>query len=387
MVPVYYNVRSLTVRKTTTAAALFGIALVVFVIASAMMLVSGIKKTLATSGSPDRAIILRVGSSDEMNSVFPLADVSTVLVEPSVKREGETPLGVGEVVTVGALEKVGAAGWSNVQFRGTTEAGIKFRPRLRIIEGVPPRPGTNEAMVGTRIRGRFKNLALGDSFELTKNRPVRVVGVFDDGGSSYESEVWFDRDVLSTACGKQGTAGSIRVKLTSPAAFDSLKASVESKKQLGLEVIRETDFYERQSEGLAFLMGALGGLVAVFCSIGAMIGAMITMYGSIANRQREIGTLRALGFSRASILVSFLFESVLLTFVGGLLGAAASLGMGFVKFSMLNQASWSEVVFSFEPTPQIILSALGIAAIMGVAGGFFPAVRAAGISPVAAMRN
>ncbi len=387
MVPAFYNVRSLAVRKTNTAAAVLGIALVVFIIASAMMLVAGIRKTLRSAGSADRAIVLRVGSLEELNSVFPAADVGKILVEPAVKRDGDVPIGIAEVVTVGAMEKIGVSGWTYVQFRGTTEAGQKFRPNLHIVEGVAPRPGTNEAMVGSGVRGRFKGLSLGESFELTKNRPVRVVGVFQDGGSSYESEVWFDRDILAAASGKQGTVGSVRVKLTSPAAFDGFKAAVESNKALGLGVMRETDFYERQSEGLAFLMSALGGMIAVFCSLGAMIGAMITMYGSIANRQREIGTLRGLGFSRSSILVCFLLESVLLTFAGGVVGALASLSMAFVKFSMLNRASWSEVVFTFEPTPQIIAIALAIAAGMGITGGFFPAIRAAGISPVAAMRN
>jgi len=387
MVPVKYNARSLIVRKATSTATIVGVALVVFVIASSMMLVSGIKKTLAVGGSPDHAIVLRVGSSDEMNSAIPVADVSKVLAQPTVRRDGDQAGGIGELVTVGALEKIGTDGWSNVQLRGTTEAGMRFRPHLKVVEGVAPRPGTNEVMVGKCVRGRFKGLTIGESFELTKNRPVRVVGIFEDDGSSYESEVWMDSFVLGEASGKQGTVGSVRVQLTSADAFDAFKTAVESDKGLRLGVMREVEFFERQSEGLAVLLGSIGGMIAVFCSIGAMIGAMITMYGSIANRQREIGTLRALGFSRRSILFAFMLEAVLLAGCGGVLGAIASLSMGFVQFSMLNQASWSEVVFRFEPTLRIVGNSIFIAALMGLFGGIFPAVRAARISALTAIRD
>ena len=387
MVPLQYNLRSLIVRRTTSVATLAGIAMVVFVIAAAMMLVSGIQKTLSTAGSPDRAIVLRLGSVDELNSVFSSELVNDVLLKPSVRRDANDPIGVGESVTVGALDKVGAGGFSNVQFRGITAQSIGFRPHLKVIAGTSPRPGTDEAMIGARVRGRFKGLSMGESFELRKNRPIRVVGVFDDAGSSYESEVWFDRNVLASAIGLEGSVNSIRVQLASEGEFDAFKTSVETDKKLHLSVMREMEFYERQSEGLTFLMSLLGGLVSVFCAVGAMIGAMNTMYGSIANRRREIGTLLALGFSPSLILLSFLLESMLLTVAGGAVGSLASLGMGTVSFSMMNQASWSEVVFRFEPTPRILLVAIGAAALMGILGGLLPAVRAARISPTAAMRN
>jgi putative ABC transport system permease protein len=198
--------------------------------------------------------------------------------------------------------------------------------------------------------------------------------------------VWVDRETLRAAFGREGIVSSVRVHLESPASFDAFKMGVESEKRLGLQAMRETDFFERQSEGTSKFVGILGTLIAVFFSIGAMIGAMITMYAAVANRQREIGTLRALGFSRRSILGSFLIESVVLALVGGLVGTAASIGMGFVKFSMMNFASWSEMVFIFDPTPGILGFAIGFAGLMGLVGGFFPAVRAARVSPVAAMR-
>ncbi len=385
MIPVRYNVRSLAVRKTTTLATGLGIALVVFVLASALMLSAGIRKTLAVSGHRDIAMVMRMGSDAELSSVVEDPAVGTVLAAPGVSKAA-TPGGVAEVVVVAAMQKVGAEGVTNVQMRGVTDDVMQFRPEVHLIDGRPARAGTDEVVVGKRIRGRFKGVDLGQSFELRKNRSVQVVGVFEAGGSSYESEVWVDRETLRQAYHRDGVLSSMRVKLESPSAFDAFKLGVEQDKRLGLMAIRETDYYERQSEGTSKFVGAMGTLISVFFAVGAMIGAMITMYAAVANRQREIGTLRALGFSRASILSSFLVESILLALAGGAVGTLASIGMGFVKFSMMNFASWSEIVFTFDATPRVLGTALGFAGVMGLLGGLFPAIRASRVSPVAAMR-
>jgi putative ABC transport system permease protein len=387
MVPVRYNLRSLAVRKTTTFATGLGIALVVFVLAAALMLSAGIKKTMATSGSPDTAIVLRQGSDNELGSLIEEPNVNVVLAAPGVKKEGATPSGVGEVIVVAAMPKLGAIGVSNVQLRGVTDEVMKFRPEIKMVAGRAAQPGGDEVVIGERLRGRFNGLDLGQSFDIKKNRPVTVVGVFESGGSSYESEVWVDRDVLRAAYGRQGHVSSVRVHLDSASAFDGFQASVEQDKRIGLMAQRESDYYEKQSEGTSKFIGAMGTLIAVFFSMGAMIGAMITMYAAVANRQREIGTLRALGFSRLSILVSFLLEAMILALGGGVIGAIASIGMGYVHFSMMNMASWSEISFSFDPTPSILTTALVFAAAMGLFGGFFPAIRASRVSPVAAMRG
>jgi len=387
MIPIRYNVRSLAVRKTTTLATGLGIALVVWVLASALMLSAGIKKTLGISGKADTAIVLRQGSDAELGSNIEEPSVNLILAAPGVKRESGVPVGVGETVVVPAMEKLGATGVSNVQMRGVTDDVMKFRPEVKITAGRAAQPGSDEVIVGTRLRGRFKGLDLGQSFDIKKNRPVTVVGIFESGGSSYESEIWVARDVVRAAFGRQGVVSSVRVQLESPGAFDGFKASVEQDKRLGLSALRESDYYEKQSEGTSKFMGAMGTIIAVFFSIGAMIGAMITMYAAVANRQREIGTLRALGFSRSSVLISFLLEAVILALAGGCVGALASLGMGYVHFSMLNMASWSEISFSFDPTPGILGFALGFAGLMGFVGGFFPALRASSVSPVAAMRG
>jgi putative ABC transport system permease protein len=388
VIPFRYNVRSLAVRKATTVATAAGIALVVFVLASSLMLSAGIKKTLGSSGKPENAIVLRMGSDAELGSVVEESSVPLVLAAPGVKKdERAQPLGVAEIVVVGAMDKIGTTGMTNVSIRGVPEDVMRFRPEVHIVAGRPPRPGTDEALAGSRIRGRIKGIDLNQSFDIKKGRPVQVVGIFDAGGSAYESEIWVDREILRQAYGREGVESSVRVTLESPSKFDAFRAGVENDKRLGLQALRETAFYEKQSEGASIFVGALGTVVSIFFAIGAMIGAMITMYAAVANRQREIGTLRALGFSRSSILTSFLFEAVVLAIIGGAVGAAASTAMGLVHFSMVNFASWSEIVFSFDPNPQVIVTALVFACGMGIIGGFFPAIRAARTSPLKAIRG
>jgi putative ABC transport system permease protein len=388
VIPLQYNIRSLAVRKATTVASASGIALVVFVLASTLMLNAGIKKTMATAGNPDNAIVLRMGSDAELGSVIEDSSVPLILAAPGVKAdERGQPLGVGETVVVGAMEKLGETGFTNVTIRGVTDDVMRFRPEAHLVAGRAPRAGTDEAMVGARIRGRIRGVDLDQSFDIKKNRPVKVVGIFDANGSAYESEVWVDRDLVRQAYGRLGIVSSVRVRLDSPAKFDAFRAGVENDKRLGLQALRESTFYEKQSEGAAIFVGALGTVVSVFFAIGAMIGAMITMYAAVANRQREIGTLRALGFSRSSVMVSFLLEAVILSIIGGAIGAAASLSMSFVHPSMVNPASWSEIVFSFDPTAGVMLKALVFAGGMGLIGGLFPAVRAARTSPLKAIRG
>ena len=215
---------------------------------------------------------------------------------------------------------------------------------------------------------------------------MKVVGVFSDGGSSFDSEVWCDLHTARTAFGREGYVSSVRVRLDAASKFDAFKALIEQDRQLGLNVQREADYYAKQSEMTADFLTIMGTMIAVLFSIGAMIGATITMNAQVANRQREIGTLRALGFSRSSILTSFLLESIVLAFLGGGVGAIASLGLQFVKITMLNAGTWSEIVFSFEPTPAILVRAVFLAGFMGVVGGFLPAIRAARVSPIEAMR-
>jgi putative ABC transport system permease protein len=388
MVPVSYNLRNLMVRKTTTAAAAGGLALVVFVLASVLMLGEGIQRTLGRSGSDDVAVVIRKGSEAELSSGIEDASAGIMEAMGEVRRTSEGRAdAVREVVIVILLEKLGTEGVSNVTVRGVPGHVLDFRKTAKIIEGRPAQAGTEEVVVGKSIAGRFKGLAIGQTLELKKNRPVKVVGIFADEGSSYESEIWADLDTTRAAFGREGSVSSMRVRLADPSQFDAFKASVESNRQLGFDVMREPEYYAKQSEGTSMFITALGVVIAFFFSIGAMIGATITMYASVANRSREIGTLRALGFSKGAILLSFLIESLLLALLGGVVGVLAALPMSFVKFSTMNFASSSEIVFSFEPTPGILLTALVVSSVMGVAGGFLPAIRAARVSPIQAIRG
>jgi len=387
MVPIKYNVRNLVVRKTTTVAAAFGLALVVFVFAAAQMLGNGIKKTLGRNANPETAIVLRKGSDNEMSSGIEEQQVNLVLAQAQQVGASRKPAGVGEVLVVILLDKIGTTGVSNVTVRGVPDDVYEFRPTAKIIEGTKPKPGSDEVAVGASIRGRFKGLQLGQTFEVKKNRSLKVVGVFSDEGSAFESEVWADGHTIRTAFGREGYVSSIRVRLDSASKFDAFKALVEQNRQLGLMALREGDFLAKQSEMTADFLSIMGTLIAVLFSIGAMFGAMITMNAQVANRQREIGTLRALGFSKRSILTSFLLESIVLATIGGAVGAVAALGLGFVKVTMLNAGTWSEIVFGFEPTPEILVRAMVLAGAMGIFGGFLPAWRASRVSPVEAMRG
>lgn len=391
MIPLSYNVRSVTARKTTSIATGFGIALVVFVIASSQMLSNGIRRTMSMSGSPSNAMVLRAGSDNELSSSVEVSTVSLIMAGPGVKKDASgAPMGSGEIAVVIAMDKLGTGTdgqVSNVQVRGVPGNVTNTRTTVKVIDGRPAQPGTDECIIGKSILGRFKGLELGQSFDLKKNRPIKVVGVFEAQGSSFESEIWVDVDTLRTSFGREGLVSSVTVTLESPDRFDAFATTLESDKRLGLEVMRESEYFEKQSEDTAAFMGAMGGIIAFFFSIGAMIGAMITMYAAVSQRGREIGTLQALGFSRKAILFSFLFESTFLALVGGLLGAVAALAMSTVHFSMLNFATWQEISFSFTPTPEIIVRSMVMGGVMGILGGFFPAVRAARMSPIAAIRD
>ena len=385
MIPVSYNLRNLAVRKTTTAATVLGLALVVFIFAGVQMLATGITKTMGRSADADAALVLRKGSTAELESVIDAPNVNLIINDQTLPQPASGPRGVGETVVVILLDKIGTTGISNATIRGIKPEGLEFRKGIKIVAGRAPTPGADEAIVGNALRGRFKGLDLEQSFELKKNRMVKVVGVFSDGASSNESEVWTDLDTVRTAFRREGFVSSVRVRLP-PEKFDAFKASIESNRQLNLQVLKEAQYFEKQSEGSSQFITGMGLMIAVLFSVGAMLGAMITMHAAVANRQREIGTLRALGFGRRAILFSFLLESVLIALIGGAIGVAASMAMGLVKFSMVNFASWSEIVFSFDPTPGIIIGSLIFATVMGVLGGLFPAIRAARVSPIDAMR-
>jgi putative ABC transport system permease protein len=388
MIPFSYTARSLLVRKTTTLATLIGVGLVVFVLSAALMLSAGVEKTLASSGDPTHAVVIRDGSDAELASSIENSEVSLVLAAPGVKRDGEgNPIGAGEAVAVILLDKLGGDGFSNVMVRGVTPNVYTLRPFARVVEGRPARPGTDEVVIGKRIVGRFKGMEIGQQFELKKNRPVTVVGVIDTGGSSFESEVWGDVETVRSSFGRGSTVSSVTVVLEGVSKFEGFKTAVESNEQLLLAAEREDIFFEKQSEGLSFLISLVGWIITVFFMLAAMIGAFITMNTAVANRRREIGTMLALGFGSGAVLVAFVVEALVLGLLASVVGVLASLLMTFGSFSTINQATWSEIVFNFDLTASTAITATVVGTLIGLAGGFLPAYRASRVKPVEAMRG
>jgi putative ABC transport system permease protein len=389
MIPLQYNIRSLFVRKTTTLVTVAGIALVVFVLSAALMLSEGIEKTLGSSGRSDYAIVLRDGSDVELPSSIEIKNVGVVLSAPGVRKgQDGRPLGAGELVVVITQDRLGSEGQvSNVQIRGVANNPYQLRPFVTIVEGRPAKAGTDEVVIGAQLVGRFAGMGLGKTFELKKNRPVAVVGVFEAEGSSFESEVWADVETVRTAFGREGLVSSVTVALESETKFDAFETTVERDKQLGLMALREQDYYEKQSEGTAMFIRIVGWIITVFFILAAVIGAFITMNTAVANRRREIGTMLALGFRGGSVLMSFVLEAILLSLIGAAVGVLAAFFMSFARFSMMNFATWSEIVFRFEMTPGILVTAVVVGTAMGLLGGFVPAFRAARVKPVEAMRG
>ena len=384
MVPIQYNARSLMVRKITTLATAGGIALVVFVFAGALMFNAGVTHALSTSGSPDTAIILRKGSDAELSSAIGNDYLGLFRGPAQVSQAGGM---VGEIIVVITADHADGSGVSNVLVRGTPANGIAFRPEARITRGRAPKPGTNEAIVGQSIAGRFAGMAIGGTINLKRNSPLTIVGEFTAGGSTYDSEVWADLDYVRNSLGRQAAVSSARVRLNSAADFEGYRQLIETDKRFAMKVMRETDYYEKQSQQTAGLFTVMGLALAIMTSIAAMIGAAITMNGAIAHRTREIGTLRALGFSRGAVLSSFLLEALLLALIGGVIGSIAVVSLSLVSVPLINFATFSEIVIRFHATPSVFIKALIFSGVMGLLGGLAPAIRASRVTPVEAMRG
>lgn len=392
MVPLRYNIRSLFVRKVTTFATALGIALVVFVFAGALMLNEGVNRAVQSSARPDNVIVLRKGSDNELSSGFPQANLA-LLASPPQAAKGQEMV-IGEIVVVVTAERAGGDGAiSNITVRGMPEAGRTFHD-IKLVSGSWPRPGTDEAIIGRAIDGRFldpggtgKLIETGNSFDLKRNRPLRIVGVFEASGSTYEAEVWGDIDVIRKHLGREGIYSSARVRLSSAADFDAYKDTIERDPQLSVKVQREADYLANQSEAIAGMLTGMGLALAILFSLAAIIGAVITMNAAVANRSREIGTLRALGFGKLAILMSFLFEAIVLSMFGAAIGCVLVLILTRFSFPVMNFQTFSEIVITFAFSPGILIAALIFSIGMGLLGGLVPAIRAARVSPIEAMRG
>lgn len=384
-VPLHYIARNLWVRRVTTGLTAAGMALVVYVFATVLMMSEGIRATLVATGQPDNAIVLRKGAGAEINSGIARNAAAIVETLPGIARDGAGRALVSkEPVVLNNLPKTGSGKPSNVTMRGTGEAGLALRPQVRIVQGRLFRPGSSEIIVGRAVEKGFAGAQLGGTLRFG-GRDWTVVGVFDAGKSGFDSEIWADAEQLMAAFRRQSFS-TVIARLADPEAFDAFKKLVDDDPRLQLEAKREQRFYAEQSESLANFISILGTSLAVIFSIGAIVGATITMFGSVAARVGEIGTLRALGFRRKAVLVAFLGEALLLALVGGVLGLAAASFMTAVDVSTTNFATFSELAFQFTLTPAIAVQALLFALLMGVIGGFVPAWRASRMKIVDCLR-
>jgi ABC-type antimicrobial peptide transport system permease subunit len=383
--PFSYTLRNFWTRKLTTALTAGGMALVVFVFAAVQMLDTGLRQTLIATGQPDNVHVTRRASGAEISSVVDRAQAAVVETQPEIAIGGNgLRLASKEVVVLITLPKRDSGVATNVTTRGVGLAAFELRPQLRIIEGRSFKPGSAEVIVGSSIAQRFEGAAVGSLLRFG-GREWRVVGLFEAKGSAYDSEVWADADQLLQSF-RRNAWSAVVARLADPATLPEIKARLENDPRLTLDVKAEREFFEDQSKALSNFISYLGLTLSVIFSVGAMIGAMITMYAAVANRTGEIGTLRALGFRRTSILATFLLEAVLLGVVGGIAGLMLASLMQFIHISTLNWQSFSELAFSFTLTPRIIVTSMMFAVLMGVIGGFLPAVRAARLSIVDALR-
>jgi ABC-type lipoprotein release transport system permease subunit len=380
-----YIVRNLAARKVTTALTAGGMALVVFVFATVLMLEEGLRKTLVDTGSWDNAVVIRRSSGTEVQSGVDRAQASVVETQPEIAIGPDaTRLVSKETVVLISLLKRGSTKPSNVVIRGIGLHGMALRPKVRIVAGRMFRWGSSEIVAGRAIGERFEGAGIGETLRFGM-REWTVVGRFDAGGSGFDSEIWGDADQLMQAF-RRLAYSSVIVNLRDSQRFDALKARLEADPRLTVEAKRESQFYVEQSEALATFIRILGMTLSIIFSIGAVIGAMITMYASVANRVAEVGTLRALGFRRASILWAFLLESLLMGLLGGSVGLGLASFMQYLSFSTMNFQSFAELAFSFTLNGRIVLQALGFSLLMGLLGGFMPAVRAARLSIVDSLR-
>jgi ABC-type antimicrobial peptide transport system permease subunit len=384
-IPLRYSVRNLRTRKVTTLLTAAGMALVVFVFAAVLMLDAGLRAALVATGQYDNIVVTRRASGTEIQSIVDREQAAIVTSQPEIAMAGGARLASREVVVLIALPRRGTGVPTNVGIRGVEPPGLALRPQVHVTAGRMFTPGAAEVVVGKSIAERFDDARLGGMLKFG-GRTWTVVGVYEAGGSGFDSEVWADSDQLMQSFRRMAYS-SVVARLADPNAYETLKARLEGDPRLTLDVKREKEFYEEQSRTLSNFIRYLGVTLSVIFSIGAMVGAMITMYTSVANRTGEIGTLRALGFRRRSILAAFLFEAVLLAMIGWAAGLLLASGMQLVHVSTLNWDSFAEISFRFTLTPSIVMQAALFALAMGLVGGLLPALQAARLKIVDALRS
>jgi ABC-type lipoprotein release transport system permease subunit len=385
-IPISYTLRSLWTRKLTTILTVSGISLVAFVFAAVLMLAYGLEKTLVDTGAEDNVIVLRKAAQAELQSQIDRDAVNNIKTQPEVmmKQDGK-PEASNEVFVIINLLKKGSGDMGNITVRGIAPEAMTLRPQVSLSEGRMFAFGTSEIIVGKNIADRFEGCKVGSQLKFGA-RQWMIVGIFDGHGTGFNSEIWGDVEQMLPAFGRP-VFSSLTLRLKNHGDFDALKTRIENDRRTNyLEVNREKDYYAKQSKLMAIFIKVLGMVVTVIFSLGAMIGAMITMYAAVANRTVEIGTLRAIGFRRKSIMSAFLIESLFISFIGAAIGLFAASFLQLFVISTLNFGTFTELAFSFNLSSSVIVNTLIFAFVMGIVGGLLPAFRASRLNIVNALR-
>jgi putative ABC transport system permease protein len=382
-VPVSYNFRSIRARWTSTIVAVLGIAGTVGVFVAMLSLARGFKATLVASGSPGNALVIRAGSPSEMMGGITLESIKVLQDAPGIARDPSgAPILTQDVVGVIPVPLISTGTDANVQVRGVSPNVLEVRKFVKIVQGRMFQSGLNELVVGKNASKTYQGLTVGNKIDFAGGH-WQVVGIFDAGGSAFDSEVWCDSQIFNQVLQRPANIfQSATVHLASPDTFQEFKDAVTKDPRMNVDVWREIDYYAKQSTTMTRLITVLGGLVAAIMAIGAIFGALNTMYSAVAERGREIATMRAVGFSAWNVILSFLFEALVISIVGGILGCLVVLPLNGWTTSTMNWQTFSNVAFAFKITFDLLVMGVLFALVMGVLGGLLPAIRAA-IQPVA----
>jgi putative ABC transport system permease protein len=385
-IPLKYNLRNLVVRRVSTLMTVFTVALVVAVFISIMALANGLNSALVTTGAPENVVIIRANSQTEVNSQVSRDAFQLIETLPGIARNAQgKPMASAEVTVLVNLPRRDTGEATNVTVRGVSDAGFELRPQVKLVEGRMHKTGIGEAIVSRKVAARFESTGMGESLRLGR-RDFTIVGLFDAGGTAFDSEIWTDVNDVADAFERNNNYSSVMVRAESVATREGLINRIAGEQRLKLEAKPEVTYYEEQTNVSGPIRG-LGMFVAVIMGIGACFGGMNTMYAAVAVRTREVGTLRALGFSKGSIMLSFVVESVIIALIGGVLGCLLSLPVNGIATGTMNFRTFSELAFSFQITPSLIITALIFAAFMGLLGGLLPSRFAARLPITKALRE
>lgn len=371
-----FNLRTLPARKGSAAAAVFGIAGVVAVFVGVLAIGEGFQKVMTAAGSEDTAVVLRGGADSEMVSILMRDEVNIIATAPGVARDADKPLVSPELFVIVNLPKKGTSTDANVPLRGVEQAAFKVHEEMKVIEGRPFAWGRNEIIVGRAAVEEFSGLEIGKALKLGTN-VWTVVGIFEAKGSSSETEIWTDAAVLSPAYRRGNSFQSALVRLSSPGNFQQFKDALTADPRLNVKVQRETEYYAEQSRVLRGIITGLALVISTLMGLGAIFGALNTMYTAVSARAREIATLEAIGFRSSPVVISVLAEAIVLALLGGLIGAVgAYLAFDGYRAATMNFQSFSAVAFAFDVNARLVIAAMVYALVMGLVGGIFPAIRA-----------